>query len=311
MIFHQPVLLKETFAFLGVRPGQVFIDGTLGGGGHSQKIIQAGGLVIGVDQDPEALIWAQKTLRSACPAPLCSKQKGAISQASGFDQQPFVLVEDNFANLKKIAENLNLKKVNGVLFDLGTSYYQLKENRRGFSFESDYLDMRMSPNLAVSAADLVAALSENELCQIFKKFAQEKQAKTIARAIVRARQIAPINSGKRLADIIDRAVSLKRGRIHPATKAFQALRITVNDELNNLASGLEQAEELLEPGGRLVVISFHEGEDRLVKNFFKQKFQEKRLNLITKKPVTPNLKEITQNPKSRSAKLRVAEKNND
>ncbi|MDD3679686.1 MAG: 16S rRNA (cytosine(1402)-N(4))-methyltransferase RsmH [Candidatus Shapirobacteria bacterium] len=309
MNFHQPVLLKKTIEFLGVEPGKLFIDATLGGGGHAQEIIKSGGLVVGIDQDPEALVRAQQNLRSACPAALCSKQRAAIDQAPGFNQQPFKLIEDNFVNLEKIVLKLGLKTIDGILFDLGTSHYQLTQKNRGFSFDSDCLDMRMSPQLKVTAADLLAALSENELYQIFTKFSQEGRARVIARAIIRARQIAPITSGKKLAKVIEEVSGFKKGRIHPATKVFQALRIVINDELNNLSRGLEQAKKLLTKKGRLVVISFHEGEDRIVKTFFKEQAQEKKLTIITKKPIVPDQEEVKTNPSSRSAKLRVAQKN--
>ncbi len=309
MIFHQPVLLKETIDFLQVKPGQVFIDTTLGGGGHAKKIIKLGGLVVGIDQDPEALVRAQKTLRSACPAALFAKQRAAIDQAPGLDQEPFCLIEDNFANLDKISQKLKKNEVAGILFDLGTSYYQLTKNERGFSFDSDRLDMRMSPKLGVTAADLIAALSEKELAQIFTKFGQEKRARSIARAIIKKRKDAPIKSGKKLASLIEEVAGPRRGRIHPATKVFQALRIAVNDELGNLKEGLKKAVPLLGKNGRLVVISFHEGEDRIVKNFFRQQEQEKKLTIITKKPIVPEEKEVRKNPRSRSAKLRVAQKN--
>ncbi len=312
MIFHQPVLLKEVIKFLKVQPGQIFIDATIGGGGHSQEIIKFGGLIIGLDQDPEALVWAQKKLRSACPTPLYPKQREVINQASGFSKQPFRLIEDNFIHLREIAQRLEIKAVNGIIFDLGTSFHQLTKKEGGFSFNSDSLDMRMSPKLKVTAADLIAALSENELYQIFTKFSQERRARAIARAIVRTRKVKPITSGKQLAKIIQRVSSPhKKGRIHPATRVFQALRITVNDELNNLKKALPQAEELLIPKGRLIVISFHEGEDRIVKKFFQEKSQEKKLTIITKKPIIPETKEINLNPRARSAKLRVAQKNND
>ncbi|MDD3532132.1 MAG: 16S rRNA (cytosine(1402)-N(4))-methyltransferase RsmH, partial [Candidatus Shapirobacteria bacterium] len=181
-------------------------------------------------------------------------------------------------------------------------------NQRGFSFDSDQLDMRMSPKLQVTAADLLAALSEKELGQIFTKFAQEEQARIIAKAIIKERKIAPIRSGKRLAKIIEGVTGRRRGRIHPATRTFQALRIAVNDELGNLEKGLEQAVPLLAQNGRLVIISFHEGEDRTVKNFFHQQEQEKKLTIITKKPIVPKKEEQQNNPRSRSAKLRVAQK---
>jgi 16S rRNA (cytosine1402-N4)-methyltransferase len=310
IIFHQPVLLKEVIKFLRVKPGQVFIDATIGGGGHSQEIVRSGGLVIGIDQDPEALVWAQEKLRSACPTPLYPEQREVINQASGFTNRPYQLLAGNFANLKEIAQKLKIKTVNGIIFDLGASLYQLTRKERGFSFESDSLDMRMSPELKVTAADLIAALSENELYQIFTKFSQERHARAIARAIVRTRKITPITSGKKLARIIEEISGFrKKGKIHPATKVFQALRIAVNDELNNLKKALPQAEELLATEGKLAIISFHEGEDRIVKKFFHQQNQKEKLAIITKKPVVPTTEEIKLNPRARSAKLRIAKKN--
>lgn len=309
--FHQPVLLKEVIESLKIEPGQIFIDATVGGGGHSQEIIKSGGLVIGLDQDPEALVWAQKKLRSACPTPLYPEQREVINQASGFTNQPYQLLIDNFVNLKEIAQKLKLETVAGIIFDLGASFQQLTKRERGFSFESDNLDMRMSPELKVTAADLIAALSENELYQIFTKFSQERHARAIARAIVRARKIAPITSGKRLAKIIEEAAGFpqKKSRIHPATKVFQALRIAVNDELNNLEKALPQAEDLLARGGKLAVISFHEGEDKIVKDFFRDQAQKRKLTIITKKPIVPTVEETKLNPSARSAKLRIAQKN--
>jgi len=310
IIFHQPVLLKEVIKSLKIEPGQIFIDATIGQGGHSQEIIKSGGLVIGIDQDPEALVWARKKLRSACPTPLYPEQREVMNQASGFAKQPYQLLVDNFANLKEVAQKLKLETVEGIIFDLGASLYQLTKKERGFSFKSDNLDMRMSPELKVTAADLIAALSENELYQIFTKFSQERHARAIARAIVRARKIAPITSGKKLARIIEEVSGFhKKGRIHPATKAFQALRIAVNDELNNLKKALPQAEELLATGGKLVVISFHEGEDKIVKDFFRDQFRKKKLTTIIKKPIIPTAEEIRLNPSARSAKLRIAQKN--
>lgn len=308
MIFHQPVLLKEAINSLAIKPGQVFIDATLGGGGHTQAIISAGGLVIGIDQDPEALAWAQQQLRSACPVSLRPAQREAIRQTPGFDREPFLIREGNFADMDEIIQTIGVKEVSGVIFDLGTSYYQLTKNKRGFSFESDRLDMRMSPKLSVTAADLLAALSENELYQLFTRFSQEGRAGAIARAIVRARQIKPITSGQQLAQIVSQVYGYSRGKIHPATKTFQALRIAVNDELNNLERGLISAWNWLGKDGRLVVISFHEGEDRIVKQFLKAKKEADQSITIYKKPIQPTEEEIKANPSSRSAKLRAASK---
>lgn len=293
-IFHKPALLKETIEFLNICPGKRYIDATVGGGGHSEAILKKGGIVLGIDCDPEALRAAKERLSSACP--------GA----------PWRLARGNFANLKKIAKKIGFGKVAGVLLDLGVSTYQLETGRRGFSFKKDGpLDMRMDPSLQVTAADLVNKLGENELYEIFKKFGEERFARRIAGAICRARRLKPIINTNQLAEIILRARP-RRGRFdrtHPATRCFQALRIAVNDELNNLQKALLQAFEILEPKGRLVVISFHSLEDRIVKWFLKEKEAEGKMTILTKKPIRPGKEEVDLNPRSRSAKLRAGEKN--
>jgi len=311
MIFHQPVLLKEVIQQLRVRPGKFYLDATVGGGGHTQAIIEAGGVVLGIDQDPEALRYAEKKL-DACPASLCQKQREAISQNKFFQNNPWRLVEDNFNQLEKIVKKFAITELAGIIFDLGASYYQLTEPARGFSFHSqETLDMRMNPQMSVTAADLIAALSENELYQIFTKFSQEEHAGAIARAIVRARKVRSIKTGQQLANVVEKLYRQRRWRrkkIHPATKIFQALRITVNDELNNLTKALPQAIEALTKEGRIVVISFHESEDRFVKNFFKKSAQQKMIKILTKTPIKADQEEINRNPSSRSAKLRSAQK---
>jgi len=208
-----------------------------------------------------------------------------------------------------VVDKFGLKgKLAGVLFDLGASFYQLTTPQRGFSFRSQKLDMRMSPRQEVTAADLLKVLSEKELAQIFERFSQEELARPIAKAIVQARQEKPLENGKELANLIEnvyRQKGKKRGKIHPATKVFQALRIAVNDEINNLKRALPQALEVLKRDGRLVVISFHEGEDRETKNFFRIWEKEGKAKILTPKPVLPEEKEKKLNPASRSAKLRA------
>ncbi len=291
--FHKPVLLKEVIEYLEVKPGEKYIDATVGGGGHSVEILKLGGELLALDCDPEALSAARRRFSSACP------------------NASWQLAQGNFGKIKKIAAAFGFIEVGGVLFDLGVSSYQLETPGRGFSFKLEGpLDMRMDPNLEVTAADLVNGLTKNELYEIFKKFGEERFAGRIVSAICRARRIKPIKTCNELAEIILQARP-RRGkfdRTHPATRCFQALRIVVNDELNNLQKALPQALELLKLGGKLLVISFHSGEDRIVKKFFREQEKLGTLKILSKKPIRPTLAEIKINPKSRSAKLRVAQK---
>lgn len=281
---HLPVLLEEVMAFLVVSPGGKYIDATLGGGGHAQEIIRRGGRVLGIDQDPQAIKIARQRLH-----PTHAK-----------------VVLGNFADLETIARQHGFTRIAGILFDLGVASFQLDTGSRGFSFQADApLDMRLNPDLAVTAADLVNALGRKELATLFTKLAQERLAGPIANAIVDSRRLRPITTTGQLAAIVERVYGHRRGHLHPATKVFLGLRIAVNDELNNLKAALPQAINLLQPGGRLVVISFHEGEDRVVKQLFKQQAAEDRGSILTKKPLMPQPKEINLNPRSRSAKLRA------
>jgi 16S rRNA (cytosine1402-N4)-methyltransferase len=294
MKFHQPVLAAEAMEYLAVKPKEKYIDATIGGGGHTKLILEKGGLVLGIDRDPEAINYLKNSLG---------------------DNSNLTLVRANFDNLKTIAVDHGFTKVSGILFDFGTSSHQLDTPSRGFSFQYDApLDMRMEPDLAVTAKDLVNALGRKELYALFTRFSQEKRARAIAAAIVSARSEQPITTTKQLADIVVKVYTGRKGdhfhhpgKIHPATKVFQALRIAVNDELNAIKAALPQAVEILKPTGRLVTISFHQGEDRIVKQFFKTN-QHKTLITLTKKPLTPNLSEKARNPRARSAKLRAAEK---
>ncbi len=298
MEFHRPVLLKEVIENLKIKKNGKYIDGTIGGAGHSEAILKLGGNILGIDYDPEALNYAREHLSAACPFPDESRELDASWR----------LVRGNFKNLSKIAKDNDFQAVDGILLDLGVSSHQLETPERGFSFNSDApLDMRMDPELKVSAQDLINVLNKGELEKLFQKFAQEKRSRQLAEAIVDARSVSPIKTGCQLAEIILK-VKHKKGKINPATQIFQALRIAVNDEINNLKEVLPAALKILKSGGRLAVISFHSGEDRIVKQFFKDQEEKGLIKKIFKKPLSPNFEEIKANPRSRSAKLRVAEK---
>lgn len=294
-VFHQPVLLKEAVDYLRVQEGGNYLDATVGGGGHALEVLKRGGRVLGIDCDPEAIKATEEKIKGLGRRE--SRKRGEI-----------VLCRGNFADLKKVVEENGFVPLGGVLFDLGASTHQLLNPERGFSFRSsEGLDMRMDPDLKVTAADLVNGLTKGELNELFSKLGEEQFARPIARAIVSARTLKPIKTGAELAEIITRTVPGRKGksRIHPATRCFQALRIAVNDELNNLRQALPQAVDLLKPGGRLVVISFHSLEDRIVKWFLRER---QDLENLTPKPVRPSGMEEKTNPRSRSAKMRVGEK---
>jgi 16S rRNA (cytosine1402-N4)-methyltransferase len=288
---HSPVLLEETLESLDVRPGGRYIDGTIGPGGHAAAILERsspGGQLLGIDADPKAIRMARARL-----------------EAYGDSVR---LVNQNFANLKSICLKSGFFPVHGILFDLGLSSAQLERNNRGFSFLHDSpLDMRFSPRQEVTAGAIVNSFPEGELAEMIKSYGEERHSRQIARYIVRQR---PITSSLQLAQTIEQAVGGRRGRIHPATRTFQALRIAVNRELENLESALEQAVDLLGFGGRLVVISYHSLEDRIAKQFMQRRAggEEPSLRLINKKVIIPSLAEVHYNPRSRSAKLRAAER---
>lgn len=285
---HRPVMVNEVMALMDLRPGMVVVDGTVGSGGHSEIILKSilpGGQLIGIDQDHAALNRAKENL-------------------SGFGNS-FVLVHENFSAINKVIKNLGISNIDRVLLDLGTSREQLESNTRGFSFMRDAaLDMRMNTEEQYTAGNLVNKLTEQKLEQLFKEYGEEPFAKRIAKAIVLARRKSPIKTTVELAQIISRAVPKKvsrKKRIHPATRVFQALRIAVNKELENLSTGLEESYNSLSFGGRFCVLAYHSLEDRIVKEFFK-----KRLTLLTKKPIQPTREEVLANPSARSAKLRGA-----
>ena len=305
---HKPVLVTETIQALQPRPGGVFIDATVGGGGHAEKVLEMSvpnGKLLALDADPAALDAARIRL-----TPFGAAVRFAQTYSDG---------------LRETAQEYGFINVDGVLFDLGLSSYQVDTPERGFSFQTEAaLDMRFGPTAGKTASDLVNRLSERELRDVIGEYGEERFAGRIARHIIEARARGPILTTKRLADIVTQAKPRSSGeRIHPATRVFQALRIAVNDELGRLTSALPQALELLRVGGRLVVISFHSLEDRIVKQFMRREAtgcicppsapacvcgRTPSLRLVTRRPITASEAEIAENPRARSAKLRIAEK---
>ncbi|MFH1288196.1 MAG: 16S rRNA (cytosine(1402)-N(4))-methyltransferase RsmH [bacterium] len=298
---HIPVMLEEVLAHFGSFDGNIYVDGTLGGGGHAKAILEKilpGGKLVGIDCDEDGILAFQRCLESvSCPV-----------RTRGLKRENLVIIRDNFRHIKKIWRELKLPLVNGVLFDLGVSSYQLKEGPRGFSFNADYpLDMRLDQSQDVLAGYLVNHLSYDELARIIFEYGEERFSRRIAKAIVYERSKCPVKTTGELAEIVKKAVA-GRGRIHPATRTFQALRIAVNDELKALEEGLLGALDILAIKGRIVVLSYHSLEDRIVKNVFRNKAKEGGFSLITRKPLVPSFKEIRRNPCSRSAKMRVIER---
>ena len=301
---HVPVMLAEVLVALAPRPGGIYIDATLGGAGHAAALLQCAtpaGLLVGVDADPEALAAAEKKLHALVVAGL------------GGDYR---LCHGHFDQLTALLQDVGVTAVDGILFDLGVSSHQLDTPARGFSFGSDGpLDMRLDPTQGPTAADLLAELDEHTLADIIFRYGEERASRHIARRIVEQRHRAPLTTTSELASLVARTLHGERGRIHPATRTFQALRIAVNNELERLERALPQAVALLKPGGRLAVISFHSLEDRIVKYFFRAEAHQAdesspspRLRIITKKPLEASDAEQHTNVRSRSAKLRVAER---
>lgn len=285
--YHQPVLVKEVIAGFKVEAEGRYIDATVGGGGHTEEILKKGGKVLGIDRDREAIDYVSKKFNR------------------WIEQGNLKLENTNFSHLGEAAVKNGWKKADGVLFDLGMSSHQINTTSRGFSFQSNGpLDMRMDSELAVKASDLVNALSEKELGNLFMGIGGEKKARLISRAIVKARKIKRIETTRDLVEVIEGVVK-RDGHLHPATKIFMALRMAVNNELDSLEEALPQAVDLLAGGGRLAVISFHDGEDQIVKNFIKG---NEFLKVINKKPLMAGQIEIISNPRARSAKLRLAER---
>lgn len=306
---HIPVLRDEVINYLKVGPGKKYIDTTVGGGGHAEAILKAGGKLLGIDFDPEALKIAKKHLTLACPAR--QKLPSKVAAGGSVDVNVWRLALGNFTKLKEIAKENGFTPVDGILFDLGISSYQLDDPKRGFSFNSnEILDMRINPKeQAVSAKDLINALNEGELYELFTKLGEEHFSRPIARHICRARRVKPIETGLELAEIIKNALPPRyRFGQKSATNVFRALRMAVNDELNNLREALPQTIEILGKEGRLVVLSFQSLEDRIVKDFFNTEEKKGSLKILTSKPIVPTEAEVEMNPRSRSTKLRAAEK---
>ncbi|MEO6805436.1 MAG: 16S rRNA (cytosine(1402)-N(4))-methyltransferase RsmH [Edaphobacter sp.] len=294
---HVPVLLEEVLEYLNVRPGGVICDATLGLAGHSSEIAKrlgGEGKLIGFDRDPEAMELAKARL----------EEVKAELVSSGMEMPEVVYVAKAFS---EAANEIEPGSLDGLLADFGVSSLQLDEAHRGFSFRSDGpLDMRQDTRSGETAEQVVNQEDENELADLIYEFGEERRSRRIARAIVRAR---PIRSTAELAQIISAAApSMKGDKIHPATRTFQALRIRVNNELGEIQSLLKSAGSLLKPGGRLVLISFHSLEDRLVKDAFREAGRAKEFEVLTKKPIVAEEQEQMRNPRSRSAKMRAAEK---
>jgi 16S rRNA (cytosine1402-N4)-methyltransferase len=290
--YHIPVMPKEAIEYLNLRAGMRIVDATVGTGGHALKILEKitpGGLLIGIDKDKEALeITGQR-----------------LNDYKGF----FQLLYGDFRYLDSLLEQIGVKKVDGILFDLGVSMHQLSNPQRGFSFQQNGpLDMRLDRESFISAYDLVNNLNEDEISNLLWTFGQEKKHNRIARFLVKEREKNPIQTTQQLAQIVAKVVGFYQKRIHPATRTFQALRIAVNRELEALSEGIDKAVELLNPKSRIVVISFHSLEDRIVKHKFKDFALKNKLKIITKKPLRPTKQEVMENPSSRSAKMRVAER---
>ena len=289
MAEHVPVLLNEVLTMLGIRQDGRYIDGTVGLGGHSEAILQQlgpEGRLLGLDRDSAALVKAAERLGN-----------GRV-----------VLRKAAFADMAAIAGEAGFPQCDGILLDLGVSMMQLKDHSRGFSFQSEHeLDMRMDPDQEQSAWHLVNKASEAELDRIIREYGEEHLSRRIARRIVEERRKSPIETGVQLADIVS-SVYGRRGKIHPATRTFQALRIAVNREMEQLQLGLAAAEGLLKQGGRLCVLSYHSLEDRIVKQFMRESARSGHVQLLTKKPVAAGSDEMRRNPAARSAKLRGCER---
>ena len=301
---HVPVLVREIIEFLRPEPGKRYLDGTVGGGGHAEAILDHSsptGLLLGLDRDDQAIAAAQERLHRF-------KNNAVIRQAS-------------FAAAKEILVEMNWQKVNGVILDLGISSHQLDVAERGFSFQSSArLDMRMDRRQSLTAFEIVNEFPAGQIAKILYDYGEEPSARRIAAAIAQERKKHSIESTFELAGIVERIKGRRPGGHHPATRTFQALRIAVNDELGNLRRFLESGFDLLEPGGRMAIVSFHSLEDRLVKTSFRQWSQSclcpprtprcecgwsQKVKLLTKRPIVPSSEEIVANPRARSAKLRA------
>lgn len=291
---HLPVLFDEIISGLDPAPGDVVMDGTAGGGGHASEILRRitpGGKLIAVDRDPEAI----------------ERTRVRLTEVGG----EVIYVNDNFRNVGSILAEAGVGTIDGAVFDLGVSSFQIDEGEKGFSFLKDGpLDMRFDPEIGLSAAEVVNRFSREELATIIRDYGEERHSRKVAEAICAARKRSRIRTTAELAEIIRGAIGgwYRDQRLHCAARTFQALRIFVNDELGAAEEGVKRAIEFLNPGGRICVISFHSLEDRIIKNIFRDAAKAGVLKLVTKKPIVPTQHEMIINPRSRSAKLRIAEK---
>ncbi|PYL06591.1 MAG: 16S rRNA (cytosine(1402)-N(4))-methyltransferase [Verrucomicrobia bacterium] len=301
--YHRPVLQREVLELLQPKPGSLIVDGTCGGGGHTEALLESGADVLGLDQDPDAVQH--------------------VSERLAHFGRRLIVRQGNFRHAASVLDELGIRRIGGALLDLGVSSRQLEKAERGFSFvRNGPLDMRMDPRTTLTAAKIVNEYDEEELTRLFRELGEEPAARRIASLIVKMRKTAPIRETLPLARAIEKLVG-RHGRQHPATQVFQALRMEVNDELGALEEGLRVLTARLAPGGRIAVITFHSLEDRIVKNFFRdhsrewldkpewpapQRNPDYDLTLVTPKPAEPSEEEQRANPRSRSAKLRVAEK---
>lgn len=284
-INHVPVMLKEVIEYLEPKEGQIVADATFGFGGHAKEVmakIGRSGLLIGIERDRDIFDKVRE----------------------GFSKENCILINDNFINLESNLEKINVEKIDSIYFDLGVSTFHYHQSGRGFSFtKNEPLDMRLD-HRGESAEQIVNEYSETELADLFFSLADEHRSRQIAKAIVQYRKKECIKTSLQLANLIENSVR-RTGRIHPATKVFQALRIAVNRELENISDAIEQAVSVLKTGGKILIITFHSGEDRVVKNKFKEMAQLGLIEIVTKKVVKPTRREVLENPPSRSAKIRV------
>jgi len=293
---HIPVMLSEVIDYLDLKPGQIIVDATLGTGGHSLEILKRitpGGRLIGIDRDEDSLA-------------VCRQRLSEFSGSCEF-------VHANFVDLDQVLGNLGIDKIDGIVFDLGISTYQLKDAERGFSFQQEGpLDMRLDKSSYISAYDLVNNLNESEISHMLWSFGQERWHNRIAHLLVEERRNQPISTTSQLADLVMRAIPYRYRRsyyrIHPATRTFQAVRIAVNRELEILESAIKKAVAILKKKAKICVISFHSLEDRVIKHTFRALKAEGLIDIITAKPLTPAEAEVAANPSSRSSKFRVAER---
>ena len=281
--YHTPVLMQEVLQGLDVETGKRYIDATLGGGGHTRALLEKGAEVLAIDEDIDA-----------------------IEESKTYQNPHLRIVQGNFRNIESLAKKVGFEQVDGILFDLGVSSHQINTTSRGFTFrfEEAPLDMRFNIKNLKSARDLISQASEDELYEIFAKYGEEERARTIAVHVIRARQVSPIKTAGDLRHVIEEVVGTGKQSIGTIARIFQAIRIVVNDEMQALEEGIIGAMRVVRPGGRIAIISFHSLEDRIVKRLFRKS----RYIEITKKPIVATESEENENPRSRSAKLRVVEK---